>query len=112
MSRAKSNLRLVRVGVFFLSLASFLHLIEHWETAALEKCVAQCEHSHASSDSHSDESSHTGHQHGCSAHEHSPAILQSAHLFLPQPIVYFSPEEKVTPPPAVHREIDHPPRSS
>ena len=108
----KNTMLLVRLGIVLLALAALTHLFEHWETAALEKCVAQCEHSHASSDSHPDESSHTGHHHDCTAHEHSPAVLQSAHLFLPQPIVLSSPEEKVTAPPAVHREIDQPPRLS
>ncbi|MFM8981467.1 MAG: hypothetical protein ACKOLA_00935 [Spartobacteria bacterium] len=112
MSRPQTTLRLIRVGIVLLGLASFFHLFEHWETAALEKCIAQCEHTHASSDSHSDESSHTGHHHGCTAHEHSPAVLQTVPLFLPQPIVLSSPEEKVTAPPAVHREIDQPPRLS
>ena len=112
MLRAKNTLLLIRVGIVLLGIFSFLHLFEHWETAALEKCVAQCDHPHASSDSQSDESSHTGHHHGCSAHEHSPAVLENASLFLPQPIVLSSPEEKVTAPPAVHREIDQPPRLS
>jgi ABC-type nickel/cobalt efflux system permease component RcnA len=112
MSRPNSTLLLIRVGIVLLGLASVCHLFEHWETASLEKCIAQCDHSHASSDSSSDDSSHTDHKHGCSAHEHSPAVLQSALLFLPQLIVLASPEESVTAPPSVHRKIDHPPRLS
>jgi len=108
MSRPQTTLRLIRVGIVLLGLASFFHLFEHWETAALEKCIAQCEHS----DSAPDDSSPSDHHHGCSAHEHSPAVLQATLLFLPQPIVLASPEEKVTAPPAVHRKIDHPPRLS
>ena len=108
MSRPTSTLLLIRVGIVLLGLASVCHLFEHWETAALEKCVAQCEHT----DSSSDDSSPNDHHHGCSAHEHSPAVLQSALLFLPQLIVLASPEESVTAPPTVHRKIDHPPRLS
>ena len=112
MPRAKNTMLLVRLGIVLLALAALTHLFEHWETSAVEKCIAQLEHSHASSDSSHDDSSHTGHNHGCTAHEHSPAVLQNAPLFLPQPIVISSPGEKMTAPPAVHREIDQPPRLS
>lgn len=74
MSRAINTMLLVRLGIVLLGLTSLLHLFEHWETAALEKCLAQCEHSHASSDS--EDTSPTNHHHGCSAHEHSPAIFK------------------------------------
>lgn len=110
MSRAINSMLLVRLGIVLLGLTSFLHLFEHWETTALEKCLAQCEHSHASSDS--EDTSPTDHHHGCSPHEHSPAILQTSQPFLPQPIVLASPEIRVMPPPPVPRKIDQPPRIS
>jgi hypothetical protein len=112
MSRAKHTMLLVQVGIVFLGFASLIHLFEHWETAAVEKCITQSEHFHASSDSSHDESSHTGHNHGCTAHEHSPAVLQNTPLFLPNHIVVASPEEKMTAPPPIHWEIDQPPRIS
>ncbi|MFM8831869.1 MAG: hypothetical protein ACKOHM_12805 [Spartobacteria bacterium] len=112
MFQAKHTLLFIRLGIVLLSFASVFHLIEHLEIAAMEKCLAHCEPSHASSESQQSDSSHTDHHHGCSAHEHSPAVLQSTLLFLPQPIVLTSPEEKMTAPPAIHRKIDHPPRLS
>lgn len=112
MSRTQNTMLLMRVGVVLLGLASVLHLFEHWETVALENCLAHIEHSHASSGSDSDDPSHTGHHHGCSGHEHSPAILQSSLHFLPHPIVLAAIEEHAKAPPVVHRKIDRPPRLS
>ena len=112
MSHSKHSMLLFQLGIVLLGLASLTHLFEHWETAAVEKCIALLEHSHASSDSNHDDSSHTVHNHGCTAHEHSPAVLQTAPLFLPHPIVLAYPIQKITAPPPLHSEIDQPPRIS
>ena len=112
MPRDKNTMLLVRLGIVLLALAALTHLFEHWETSAVEKCIAQLEHSHASSDSSHDDSSHTGHNHGCTAHEHSPAVLQNAPLFLPHLTVTAYREGKMMAPPPLHSEIDQPPRLS
>jgi len=110
MLRAIHSMLLIRLGIILLGLATFAHLFEHWETAVLEKCISTCEHSHASPGD--DNSSPSCHHHGCSGHEHSPAILQTNLAFLPQPIVLSSPEIRVSPPPSIAGKIDHPPRIS
>lgn len=112
MRSAKKTVLLVRVAIAALSIASIVHLFEHWETVFMDECLSHGEHSHASSDSSHDDSSHTSHNHGCSSHEHSPAVLQTASLFFPLPMVVSSCEEKITAPPPLHREIDQPPRIS
>lgn len=112
MSCDKNTMLFVRLGIVLLAIAALTHLFEHLETSVVEKCIAHPEHSHASSDSNPDDSSHTGHNHGCTAHEHSPAVLQTAPLFLPHLTIVFYREGKMTAPPPLHLAIDQPPRLS
>lgn len=56
------------LGLLILCAAQGVHAYEHWEIVANSDCVAHA-HDH---DDHDD--SETKHQHGCTSHDHAPAL--------------------------------------
>lgn len=106
----KPTKRLLRLGLALLGLALLVHAFEHLEFTAFESCISVCEHSHASSDS--DSPAHNSHSHGCSSHEHSPAVLAHMVFFIPRILELKVPELATIAPPTVPQDIDQPPRIS
>ena len=89
-------------GLAMLAVAHASHAYEHWEIAAHHDCVA-----HA----HSDEGG-PRHDHGCSSHDHAPALAGGIFAFMvTETVAAVSGEYSSSALPRI-TSIDHPPQLS
>jgi len=93
-------------GLALLAVAHAAHASEQWEMAAHVDCVA---HTDADSDK---ADSGSCHDHGCSAHDHAPALAGGKFLLpFTETVAVFSPVCLAAPAPRAS-SIDHPPQLS
>jgi len=93
-------------GLLALALAQTTHAYEHWEIAAHQDCVA---HSHADGEQGNGGSRH---DHGCTSHDHAPALVGGIFtLMVSETVAAVSSECPAVPAPPV-AAIDHPPQLS
>jgi hypothetical protein len=93
-------------GLALLAVAHATHAFEHWEIAAHTDCVA---HAEADGD-HGDGGSR--HDHGCTSHDHAPALLGAVFvLTVTEVVAVVSPEHPAITSPR-SASIDHPPQLS
>ena len=92
-------------GLAVLGVALATHAYEHWEIAAHAECVAR-----AHAEGH--ESGGARHDHGCTAHDHAPALAGSVVLLtVTESVATVSDERPLSPRPRAS-SIDQPPRLS
>ena len=106
------------VGLVMLAAAQGMHAYEHWEIAANSDCVAHV-HDHDSHSDHGDHSHHgdhgdagSQHQHGCTSHDHAPALAGG--IFVLTVCISVEPfvSERFEAPTPPTSSIDHPPQLS
>lgn len=99
-------------GFVLLALACMTHAFEHYESVVFENCLAACDHDQNSPSANSNDIGDTDHNHGCNAHEHSPAILEISVPFFAGDSISNIPGIKFTFPPSLPEKIELPPRLS
>jgi hypothetical protein len=106
----RQNLRpLWLVGLVMLAVAQGMHAYEHWEIAANRDCVAHV-HDHDSHGDHGDTGSQ--HQHGCTSHDHAPALAGGSFVLTVSMSVESFVSERFEAPTPPTSSIDHPPQLS
>ena len=101
---------LIRFGAALLAIACLAHAFEHYESVAFEKCLAACGHGHIETTANSADSDLAGHDHACTPHEHSPAVVEfSAPFFAVNTVAGLS-MDGFRLPPMLPRKIKLPPR--
>lgn len=93
-------------GLAVLVVAQVTHACEHWEIAAHQDCVA---HAHADAD-HGDGGSR--HDHGCTAHDHAPALAGGLFVLMVTETVATVSAEYLSSALPRATSIDHPPQLS
>lgn len=97
------------VGLVMLAAAQGMHAYEHWEIAANRDCVAHV-HDHDSHSDHGDAGSQ--HQHGCTSHDHAPALAGGMFVLTVSMSVESFVSERFEAPTPPTSSIDHPPQLS
>lgn len=93
-------------GLVLLVVAQGTHAYEHWEIAAHQDCVA---HSHAEGDPAEGGSRH---EHGCTSHDHAPALAGGIFILtVTETVATVSGEYPSSALPRT-TSIDHPPQLS
>jgi hypothetical protein len=91
-------------GLVLLALAQATHAYEHWEIAAHQDCVAHTDHDHSEGGSR--------HDHGCTSHDHAPALAGGIFILtVAESVAAVSSEGPSVPAPRA-ASIDHPPQLS
>ena len=93
-------------GLALLAVAHATHAFEHWEIAAHADCLA---HAEADGD-HGDGGSR--HDHGCTSHDHAPALMGSIFLLPFNETVAVVSSVSLAGPAPRASSIDHPPQLS
>ena len=94
------------VGLALLAVVHGIHAFEHWEIAAHAHCVA---HDHGATNQEEDGPQH---DHGCTSHDHAPALSGAAFVLTVAESVALLFAELPGAPAALAASIDQPPRLS